>query len=238
MTTNIDSNFNRVMLKTVLKWFADANYPRAHFLVDNEIADLPAPFSAMADDMGQVTLNLAWQATRDMVYDDDGVEFSCKSNGIPYTLFVPYISIIGYITNYGFSMWSYMPTAIEPEADSSANDDVSPAVGEYVPKMVRLNLGKEEADTTRNETMKHLKLIQNHRTPVVDNPVDPKSPSYPFPVDRFQDYNDKHQEREATAVPNKEVIFTGDAAGIEFHSRKVKPRVRPEWMTVIDGGQK
>lgn len=237
MTIEKDTNFNRVMLKAILNWFAAADYPRANFLIDNEIADMGEPWASTADDMGQVTMNLSWKATRDMVFDDDGVEFSCRCNGIPYNVFVPYISIIGYITNYGFSMWSYMPTAIEPSGEDVANEEVIGASGEYAPKMIRLNIGKTEADKTRSDTVKHLKLIQNHRTPVVDSPVDPKSPSYPFPVDRFQDYNDKHQDREANNTPNKDVIFTGDAAGIEFHSRKKQPRVRPDWMTVIDGGK-
>lgn len=238
MTIEKDTNFNRVMLQAILNWFSAADYPRANFMIDNEIADLPKAFADTADENGQVIVNLSWKATRNMTFDDDGVEFECRCNGTVYVIFVPYISIIGYITNYGFSMWSYMPTAIEPSDEDVANENiVESATGEYAPKMIRLSLTQEEADKTRSDTVKHLKLIQNHRTPVVDQPVDPKNPSYPFPVDRFKDYNDKHKEREAVQNPNKDVIFTGDAAGIEFHSRKKQPRVRPSWMTVIDGGK-
>lgn len=237
MTTEIDANYNRSTLKALLKWYADAGYPRAHFIVDSDVCELPEPFQRTADEMGHVTMNLAWQATRDMVFEEDGVSFSAKCGGYPYNVFISYISLVGYITNYGFTMWNYLPNAVTPVAGPAANDSQPNVDTSYLPKMLNLQLSPTEAKEVRDNTVAHLKLIQNNRTPVVNQPVDPKNPSYPFPVDRFAEYNGKQTKQQETK-PQDDVIFKGTPGGIEFHSRKAVPRVRPSWLKVIDGGNK
>lgn len=230
-----DSNYARSMLQAVLKWFADAEYPRAHFLINTDVNQLPEPFQRTVDEFGHVIMNLSWQATRDMEFDDEGVSFSCKSNGFPYNVYIYYQDILGHITNHGLVLQSYIPNTVEPEQEVKVERvDIDTS---YQPKMNQLKLSNEEVKEVRTNTERHLKLIQNHRKPVVEQPVDPKNPSYPFPVDRFAEYNHKHKERETIQDPRKDVIFHGTPGGIQFHSRKVKPRVRPAWMTVYDGGQ-
>lgn len=229
MSYTPDTNFARVMLKSILQWFTDIDAPRANFIIDTTVNELPEAFQRQADDFGHVVMNLFWKATRDMTWDEEGVGFTCASGGFPYSVYILYSDILGFQTETGIVAFPFidLPAVTHTKVDTS-----------YQPKMQPFDVNGKEAKEVRANTEHHLKLIQNHRKPVVEEPVDPKNPSYPFPIDRFAEYNHKHKDRETNVSPQKDVIFHGTPGGIEFHSRKKQPRVRPSWMTVIDGEKK
>lgn len=245
-----DHHFARSMLQSILKWFADAEYPRANFVINTDVNKLPDAFQKQEDDFGHVTMNMSWQATRDMEFSDDGVSFGCMSQGKHYDVFIEYQDIVGFFTDKGMVLFPYIPHFDEEEEEQPFDATGNAAMDmSYRPQMQPLKLGDKEKDAIRKETTDTLKLIQNQRrrdhlrlvqnrdTPLIHEPVDPKNPSYPFPIDRFADYNDKHKEREVVQNPQKDVIFNGTPSGIDFHSRKKAPRQRPSWLTVLDGGQ-
>lgn len=233
-----DVIFSRMMLKAILTWFVDAGYEKSLFVIDSEGCEIDEVFLPHCDDLGHITLNLSAATTRNMVMDEEGVSFETLKHGISRHMFVPYDCILGYTTNYGFAMFTYLPAEIWPVEDKEANDTAGPQAVDYKPKMVSLDLTPEEKQTIRTEGERTLKLIASGRkVPTEKVAVDPKSPSYPFPEDRFATYNATHQDREAVQDDKKDVMFTGNVAGINFNSRAKKPRVRPDWLTVIEGGK-
>lgn len=241
MTQQVDQNFNRVQLKALLQWFTDIEAERAHFLVSAELCELPSAFLEKEDSFGNVLLNLYWKATRDMKFYDAGVEFKCRLSGVEYTLYVPYKSIIGYQTEGGFMMFNYMPTKEELEGNNDPEyfmDGNTMMKSEWSPSFQTLNI-PEVKEELQKKTSEHLKLVHGSRTKKdLDRvSVDPSQQSYPFPEDRFAEYNAK---RDATQQGDtvEEYRFKGTPQGIVFEARIRQPRVRPAWLTVIEGGKK
>lgn len=240
MTQQIDTNLNRVQLQGILKWFTDSEAPRANFIVDSDIAPLPKEFMETADQYGHVILNFSWQSTRNFQYFDTGVEFNCRRMGVEFTLFVPYKAIIGYQTDKGVMLYNYFPTpedeaAEEPEYFLEGNAWIkNPEYRQQFQQLILPEVKKE----IQEQTTRHLRLVHGARTKKDLNrePVDPKLRSYPFPEDRFAEYNAR-QDLTRQENPVEDIRIVAEVCGHIFVARPKPKRVRPTWLVVIEGGK-
>lgn len=240
MTQKIDTNLNRVQLQGIIKWFTDSNAPRAHFLVDVSVAPLPKEFADTADQYGNVVLNMSWQATRNFTYMDTGVEFMTRRQGVEFTLFVPYKSILGYQTDKGFMLFNYFPMSgdeVEEEPEYFLEGNAWVQNPDYRPTFNQLVLPEEKKEIAE-QTNRHLRLVHGARTKkdLTREPVDPKLRSYPFPEDRFAEYNAR-QDLTREENPVEDVRILCAVQGHIFVAKPKPKRVRPEWLVVIQGGK-
>lgn len=239
MTQQIDTNLNRVQLQGIIKWFTDSNAPRAHFLVDSSVAPLPQTFVDTADQYGNVTLNFSWQSTKDFTYLDNGVQFECGRGGVGYVLFVPYKAIIGYQTDKGFMLYNYYPTPedMEEEPEYFLEGNAWVQNPNYRPTFNQLVMPEEKKEI-QEQTTRHLRLVHGARTKKELNrePVDPKLRSYPFPEDRFAEYNAR-QDLTQQENPVEDIRILCAVQGHIFVAKPKPKRIRPEWLVVIQGGK-
>lgn len=230
--SKLDPVYNRVIIGAVLKWFNDAGYKQSLFVINADDCELPDVFLPCIDNFGHITFNFNSDACRNLELNVDDIEFYTLKNSVEYFMRIPYHAILGYVTDYGMQLFTPVPYV----------NDEKPEVKEtftYKQPMLKLELGDDNKAELRKDTLNQLSKINSQRKEKEIKPmVDTKSAGYPFPEDRFAEYNKRQAEKGVDTTESTGIIFTGTPGGITFYSRKKKPRVRPEWLTVIDGSIK
>lgn len=207
--------YNATMLKSVLTWLTLTEQRYHNFLIDATKCTLPDLLLSRAGPGNEIVINLSERAAVGLTYHDDHFYFECSVNKVTLHVYVPYDAIVGYFTDSGFILWNH------PATSSGSND--------YRQQMVQLPPIKAK------ETLQAIRDAHKMNQSTVTE-VDKNSPSYPFPEDRFADYNSRQVEKQETSVV-EDNVFKGTPGGVDFYSRRTVKRERPTWLKVINGGK-
>ncbi len=74
------------LLRALNEWILD-NDQTPHIIVDINANDIEVPEQAIQD--GKLVLNIAPQATRDLVLGNDAITFQARFAGAPFNIFLP-----------------------------------------------------------------------------------------------------------------------------------------------------
>ncbi len=109
------------LLRAIHEWLVD-NELTPHLLVDANRPGVQVPGAFVRD--GQIVLNVAPSAVRDLRLGNDMVSFSARFGGVPMEVFVPPAAILGiYARENGHGMMF----ADEPEYDDRTPPDDEPS---------------------------------------------------------------------------------------------------------------
>jgi len=102
------------LLRALYDWLSD-NDLTPHLVVDAGLEGVNVPDAYVQD--GQITLNIAFGAVRDLQMDSAGVSFSARFGGVPMNVNVPIAAVLAiYARENGMGMGFGM----EPGADMLA----------------------------------------------------------------------------------------------------------------------
>ncbi|KEA65403.1 Stringent starvation protein B [Marinobacterium lacunae] len=108
------------LLRALYQWVSDNNFT-PHIVVDAGVKGVSVPQEYVQD--GQITLNIAMGAVRDLLIDDSGVSFNARFGGVPMNVFVPIAAVLAiYARENGMGMGFGM----EPGADLLLVDNTEP----------------------------------------------------------------------------------------------------------------
>lgn len=100
------------ILRGLYEWLND-NDLTPHLVVDAGVKGVNVPDAFVQD--GQITLNIAPGAVRDLLIDNAGVSFSARFGGVPMNVYVPTAAVLAiYARENGMGMGFGM----EPAADA------------------------------------------------------------------------------------------------------------------------
>lgn len=79
------------LIRGLHEWLLD-NDLTPHIAVDAAVPDTQVPYEFVKD--GQITLNIATGAVRNLLIDNEGISFSARFAGTPRNIFVPVASVL------------------------------------------------------------------------------------------------------------------------------------------------
>ncbi|WP_432696325.1 ClpXP protease specificity-enhancing factor [Marinobacterium sp. YM272] len=113
------------LLRGLFEWLND-NDLTPHLVVDAGVAGVAVPQDFVQD--GQITLNIAPGAVRNLLMDNTGVSFNARFGGVPMDVFVPVAAVLAiYARENGMGMGFGMePGAAELEVGHETEPDPEP----------------------------------------------------------------------------------------------------------------
>lgn len=113
------------LLRGLFEWLND-NELTPHLVVDSGVAGVIVPQDFVQD--GQITLNIAPGAVRNLLIDNVGVSFNARFGGVPMDVFVPVAAVLAiYARENGMGMGFGMePGAAELELDQVTDPEPEP----------------------------------------------------------------------------------------------------------------
>lgn len=81
------------IIRALYEWIVD-NEATPYLLVDAQGREVSVPQSFVSKD-GQIVLNIAPSAVRDLHLDNDGISFNARFGGVPMQVYVPCGSVLG-----------------------------------------------------------------------------------------------------------------------------------------------
>ena len=113
------------LVRALYEWIVD-NDCTPHMLVNSDYPKVQVP-SGFASD-GQIVLNVAPVAVRNLHIDNEAVSFEGRFGGVPHTLYVPIAAILGiYARENGQGMVFELDELLEAEDELEPDDDGPPA---------------------------------------------------------------------------------------------------------------
>ena len=104
------------LIRALHEWIV-ANNCTPHVAVDAYASEVEVPQDFVRN--GQIVLNIAPSAVRDLVFSDEQFFFNARFNGIPTDIVVPYAAVVGiYAKENGQGMMFDTETSPEPPEPS------------------------------------------------------------------------------------------------------------------------
>ena len=120
------------LVRALYEWIVD-NDCTPHMLVNSDYPKVQVP-SGFASD-GQIVLNVAPVAVRNLHMDNEAVSFEGRFGGVPHTLYVPIAAILGiYARENGQGMVFELDELLEAEDELEPDDDDGPPAGTEPPR--------------------------------------------------------------------------------------------------------
>lgn len=111
------------LVRALYEWIVD-NDCTPHMLVNSDYPKVQVPGGFASD--GQIVLNVAPVAVRNLHMDNEAVSFEGRFGGVPHTLYVPIAAILGiYARENGQGMVFELDDSLESD-DEVEQDDVPP----------------------------------------------------------------------------------------------------------------
>lgn len=111
------------LLKALHEWISD-NELTPHLVVDAHMDGVMVPSEFVAD--GQIVLNIAYGAVRDLLMGNEGISFNARFGGVPMNVYIPMAAVLAiYARENGQGMGFGMEPGAEalyqqPEAELAA----------------------------------------------------------------------------------------------------------------------
>ena len=146
------SSSRSYLVRALYEWIVD-NDCTPYLLVDAHIQGVEVPQEHVNRD-GQIVLNIAPSAVRDLLVANEGLSFSARFGGIPMNIYVPTPGILGiYARENGqgmiFEPEPSLPSATseEPTSSSEASSKPKPSVS-VVDSSTEKNTSEKDDDDT------------------------------------------------------------------------------------------
>lgn len=125
------------IIRALYEWIVD-NACTPHILVDAHVDGVSVPQQHVNKD-GQIILNIAPTALKDLFIGLDAISFSARFGGVPFSLFIPCGAVLGiYARENGQGMMFETETNTRPPSPS----EPTPIGGEKAPKRPGLRVVK------------------------------------------------------------------------------------------------
>lgn len=112
------------LVRALYEWIVD-NDCTPHVLVNSEYPKVQVPQGFASE--GQIVLNVAPAAVRNLHMDNEAVSFEARFGGVPHTLYVPISAILGiYARENGQGMVFDLEEALEADDEIEPDDDLPP----------------------------------------------------------------------------------------------------------------
>jgi stringent starvation protein B len=118
------------LLRALNEWILD-NDQTPHVIVDIHAPGVDVPDQAIQD--GKLVLNIAPQATRDLVMDNDSIRFQARFAGSPYDIFLPIDAVMAiYAKENGQGMMFAQGKEKEEQVERSEQPVKEPGSGSHL----------------------------------------------------------------------------------------------------------
>ena len=112
------------LVRALYEWIVD-NDCTPHMLVNSEYPKVQVPQGFASE--GQIVLNVAPAAVRNLHMDNEAVSFEARFGGVPHTLYVPISAILRiYARENGQGMVFDLEEALEADDEIEPDDDLPP----------------------------------------------------------------------------------------------------------------
>jgi len=81
------------MIRALYEWIVDNNCT-PYILVDTHVQGVEVPQQHVNKD-GQIILNIAPSALKDLLMGQEAISFSARFGGVPFNLYIPCSSVLG-----------------------------------------------------------------------------------------------------------------------------------------------
>lgn len=112
------------LLRALYEWIAD-NDCTPHLLVDAEWPDVQVPQDYVNE--GQIVLNVASSAVRQLHMDNEAVQFEGRFGGISHDLYLPMAAIVAIYARENGQGMVFEPTDTPPPEDDSPQPPERPS---------------------------------------------------------------------------------------------------------------
>jgi stringent starvation protein B len=107
------------MIRALYEWIVDNNCT-PYILVDTHVQGVEVPQQHVNKD-GQIILNIAPSALRDLFIGLEAISFSARFGGVPFNLYIPCSSVLGiYARENGQGMMFEIETNTKPPSPDPA----------------------------------------------------------------------------------------------------------------------
>lgn len=114
------------IIRALYEWIVD-NEATPYLLVDAQGRDVSVPQNFVSKE-GQIILNIAPTAVRDLHLDNDGISFNARFGGVPTQVYVPSGSVLGIYARENGQGMIFEPEE-RPEQPPDGGGDNSPPEG-------------------------------------------------------------------------------------------------------------
>lgn len=108
------------MIRATYEWIVDNNCT-PHLLVDVHVKGVEVPQEHVNKD-GQIILNIAMSAVRDLLMDNTAICFSARFGGVPREIYVPCRAVLGIYARENGQGMMFEPE-FEPEPEPQGPED-------------------------------------------------------------------------------------------------------------------
>lgn len=107
------------MIRALYEWIVDNNCT-PYILVDTHVQGVEIPQQHVNKD-GQIILNIAPSALKDLLMGQEAISFSARFGGVPFNLYIPCSSVLGiYARENGQGMMFEVETNTKPPSPDPA----------------------------------------------------------------------------------------------------------------------
>ncbi len=153
------------LARALYEWLVD-NELTPYLVVDATLPDVEVPRQFVQN--GQIVLNAAPTAVRELIIENDAISFNARFGGYPMQVMIPIQSLIAiYARESGAGMvFGQEPELDAPEADmAETNDDVSDADKEHKPVLSLAESSTEEDSVSQSsDNSLHDKRAEEKKT--------------------------------------------------------------------------
>ena len=97
------------LLRALHEWMLD-NQLTPQLVVDAQSPDVQVPRQFVQDD-GRITLNVSTSAVRELIFGNEGIEFSARFSGRPFQVHVPIAYVLAIVARENGAGMSFPPEA-------------------------------------------------------------------------------------------------------------------------------
>lgn len=146
------------LLRAYYDWLVDSDFT-PYLVVDATYQNVKVPVEYVKD--GQIVLNLSANATGNLVFNNDFIQFNARFRGIPQDIYIPMGAALAIYARENGDGVMFEPESIYDELNRQIQDEQPIGFTDVVDnKKATTKLEKKSGKQTEKKSVSHLRIIK------------------------------------------------------------------------------